>query len=434
MVKPICKPIQSFDAKYSHTFYFETSNSIIKNKLIIRENYANTIVYEATINTTEKEQTLPAYTLVNGSYYSYSFIAYDSDGNNSVESNWVSFRCYGEPIIMFEDNNNDTITSTIYTIAFNINQPQDLPLDYALVYVYKGNTLVHTSNKIHCYEDLPYTLGYEYDNFETDNEYIIKVKATCIYGISNEKSIKINVDYSKNVTNPCTMELIENCNGFVEIKLHAISSISSLNYNKIILYRVENDKEDWKTIKEIDIDGNDDFNQTIYDCYTPSGVKVKYKLVPFSINNIKGQEISSTITPYWNKVFVIDCETNKVMSLYSGYALTNTSNKNIGTLQPLNAKYPIVIQNGNEDYDTISVSGNILNMDIDNLDRNEIVNITNEWTRFLKNGRSKVVKDWNGNIWIGKVNNSIPISYNQNLGNGLTSIAFNFVEEGKWNK
>ena len=49
---------------------------------------------------------------------------------------------------------------------------------------------------------------------------------------------------------------------------------------------------------------------------------------------------------------------------------------------------------------------------------------------FLTNKLPKIVKDWNGNIWLVKFIDNVSCSFNSNYGMGMASFSANWVEVG----
>ena len=51
---------------------------------------------------------------------------------------------------------------------------------------------------------------------------------------------------------------------------------------------------------------------------------------------------------------------------------------------------------------------------------------------FIKNGKPKIIKDWNGNIWLVKIVGDISTSYNNSYGMGVMDTSFSWVEQGQY--
>ena len=67
------------------------------------------------------------------------------------------------------------------------------------------------------------------------------------------------------------------------------------------------------------------------------------------------------------------------------------------------------------------------------IDRNDVIKQADDFLKFVTNGKSFCITDWNGNIWIGKTNVAPTLSYNNSYGNGIITINLSFVEQGKYN-
>ena len=73
MIKPIALSKNAFDATQDQIFYFTSTggNQVVKNKITIRLQSDNSIVYTNTVISYKFNQTIPANTLTNGDYYNY---------------------------------------------------------------------------------------------------------------------------------------------------------------------------------------------------------------------------------------------------------------------------------------------------------------------------------------------------------------------------
>ena len=103
---------------------------------------------------------------------------------------------------------------------------------------------------------------------------------------------------------------------------------------------------------------------------------------------------------------------------------------------PIGATYPIIVQNGEGNYRSGSLQFKVLGyqFEIDKrLDRVSITNQLDDILKFLTNGKAKCLTDFNGNIFIIKVINSPQISFDANWGNGIATVSFDWVEQGKYN-
>ena len=102
-------------------------------------------------------------------------------------------------------------------------------------------------------------------------------------------------------------------------------------------------------------------------------------------------------------------------------------------IPPIGAKYPIIITNSHNQYHNGSISGTIVPDDYyfnGNLSRIDMVKKRNELEQFLTNKRVKVIKDWNGNIWLVMIAGNVSCTFNNNYGMGIVSFSTNWTEVG----
>ena len=189
---------------------------------------------------------------------------------------------------------------------------------------------------------------------------------------------------------------------------------------------------EYVTLFEKAVSTSSDFSFETYDYRVPNGKEIEYALVFMQNGGIEGQYITKTITSKWSRLFVSD--DTMTLSLI-GNVQYGSINKNSprGILQPIDNIYPIVVNNGTVNYYSGTVSGTMMCDDYTTIDRAEIVNIRETWGEFLLNGKVKVIKDWNGNIFVGQITTEPSFSLFQTLGNSIGNISFGFVEQGKWN-
>ena len=130
------------------------------------------------------------------------------------------------------------------------------------------------------------------------------------------------------------------------------------------------------------------------------------------------------------------------MKLYSNYLIgQSTDNILLGILQPYNQTYPVIIKNPNVEYRTIAIQGDVLGIseetcqpfELTNETRPVIVSQKREWDKFLCNGKAKIIKDWNGNILLGRITTAPSYVYDQTSGNSKPTITFGATEVGEYN-
>ena len=141
LVKPIALPVNAFDANETQRFYFTSSggDQVVQNRLTIRKQEDNTIVYRETVETYAFYQDVPSGTLENGVNYNFYFNTYDFDGNISSNSNVVLFWCYTEPTLLFTNiPAGNIITSVSYDFHCTYNQTEGELLESLVFKLYNN--------------------------------------------------------------------------------------------------------------------------------------------------------------------------------------------------------------------------------------------------------------------------------------------------------
>jgi hypothetical protein len=191
----------------------------------------------------------------------------------------------------------------------------------------------------------------------------------------------------------------------------------------------------WITIYNQIIETESDLHFDIQDSFVPSGKDFRYAVVP-CINGTEQIYFSAQIHSYFDGVFVSELDRPNhlmnLMKLYSNVSYSQDNNtQDIGILKPFNQVYPIIIQNAKTNFRSLTVSGDILDNDY-GFNPNEINDIKDEWIAFLTNGRIKFIKDWNGNIIMGKVTTPPSFTYKNNTSMIIPTISFTLTEQGKY--
>lgn len=207
------------------------------------------------------------------------------------------------------------------------------------------------------------------------------------------------------------------------------------NVNNVKIKRREKGTFQYVIIHKHDIHGIEDLNFEFKDTTVPSGYDFEYAFVA-CVDDDEGSYYITNTTTCFNGLFVSDGE--KTLKLYSNYVISSAQdNQLIGTAQPYGSRYPIIIRNPNINYRTVTIQGDILGLQDDEytfiMDRNTIVKQKQEWDEFLTNGKTKVIKDWNGNILIGGITTAPSYTYNQVNQNGIPTISFTITEQGQYN-
>ncbi len=207
------------------------------------------------------------------------------------------------------------------------------------------------------------------------------------------------------------------------------------NIDAIRIKRKDASMGKWITIFEREINDDTDLKIAYRDYGVPKGIEQTYALVPVLADKTEGNYITAKVVPNWNATFIYDGE--QCFKLYSSITYGNVAkNRPVGVLNPIGAIYPTVIQNGENKYMSGMVSGQLLGYNYEQtrrLDRVDVTRQIQDFTDFLTNGRAKIIFDWNGNCWLARVTDSPTINYNIKTTNGVATVSFSWVEQGKYN-
>lgn len=205
---------------------------------------------------------------------------------------------------------------------------------------------------------------------------------------------------------------------------YVISQISSIKIKRRIKGTF-----DWYTLDEIPINKIEDVDFVKYDYIAQNGIEYEYAIVPV-IGNIEGEYSINSIKSEFYGVFITDNSSIYKFKAGVSYSSNERVNKT-AVYEPYASKYPIVIANGDISYDVGNVSGSVIVFDAsENLDRLSTVNRIKTIKDFLGKTDAKILKDFNGNIWLVAINDNIPITYYSEVGMGFATVSFNWTEIG----
>lgn len=291
-----------------------------------------------------------------------------------------------------------------------------------------------------------YINDYNY-NIDSDENFFPLSCVTLENGIYNQIDINKNIDdeyphYEKfefllnewNYVPSWNYNTILNCTfngnidgGNLDVTLNQIK--------QIYIKRREVGENDWIIIEKRDVNTIADLSIQYEDRLVPSNKEFDYAIVPIGSDGTEGDYNKERIKTCFNGVYVSDKE--QTFKLYSGIAYADTTrNKLIGSVQPIGSKYPVLVENSDVDYLSGGVTGKLYGYNFEKnryIDRYDVTTQTNDFNDFITNSKCKIVKDWNGNIWMCRVSQSPTNNYVQEYGNGITQVSFSWVEQGKWN-
>ena len=190
----------------------------------------------------------------------------------------------------------------------------------------------------------------------------------------------------------------------------------------------------WLTLKTIPVNKIEDLIFVFNDFLNGYGITYEYALVPV-LNDIEGNYIINSVFSQFNGVFIGDAE-QTFKFLYDVEYGSNARNQQVGTFQPLGKQYPIIVANSLLSYESGSVSATILNDDYENtgiIDPDAIVQKKTIIKDYLTNKKAKLLKDFNGNVWLCMVTGNVQVTYRTGSAMSIPQIQFNWVQIGDAN-
>lgn len=192
-------------------------------------------------------------------------------------------------------------------------------------------------------------------------------------------------------------------------------------------------ESNWLTLTTIPINTVEDLNFTFNDMLNAYGVEYEYAFIPIMAGNVEGTyELNNTILSQFNGVFIGNADTIYKF-LYEVKYGNNQRNQKVGIFQVLGKQFPVFVANGQLSYESGSVTATLLNDDYQKtgvIDRVQITQKKDALKDFLTDKTPKILKDWNGNIWLCIINDNVSLNYKENFGMGIPVITFNWTEIG----
>lgn len=186
---------------------------------------------------------------------------------------------------------------------------------------------------------------------------------------------------------------------------------------------------DWYTLYDIPVTDPNDIDFVRYDYLAQNGVDYEYAIVPI-IGNVEGEYSINSITSEFYGIFVTDGESNYKFKENATYS-ANERVHQTGLYEPYGSKYPIVISNGDLSYDKGTMDGDVVVYTADEqLNREATVERLQAIKEFLTKPSAKILKDFNGNIWLVTLSDNLSLTYYTEVGMGFAKLSFNWSEIG----
>ena len=191
---------------------------------------------------------------------------------------------------------------------------------------------------------------------------------------------------------------------------------------------------DWQDLHLFVYDKNA-IDYEFYDKYVESGQEYEYTILPVTSDGTEGDLINiKNITSIFDGVFLI----NKDSMFRLIYNLEYNSIERVMQNEeytPIGSKYPIIVSNGDIDYEKGSLKALVITEDSETgvIDRRQEKLLRKQLLNFLTSKKPMLLKDGNSNIYIISILGSPSIDYINELNQGLAHISFNWVEIGDSN-
>ena len=466
---PNINQINAFNATQGTTIDFNIiggTELVRSNRIYIYDLSDNSLICTHLYVSTESIHELPANTdssivyesgkssadFVNGAQY-YAQIQTFTDIAGTEGGSGLSvakmFWCLVDPTLTIT-----TIPSTISTTSYNVSA------------TYNANTSV-VSNIIQQYQfslysatgsllqssgvvvgsgeqqgtSTAYDISYNFTGLSVGSSYYVTVEVTTTQGMnviaqSNTFTVSIDTPTLGEAT------VVNNaCDGYISV-ISNLSEEYDESITNILVKRqdVADVSGAWLTLHSQPITQASDMDFTFIDFTNQYGKTYKYALVPLLTQTQSGVEVeveggytvSDEVQSIFDGVFIADSIGSQKCKANVGYGNVDM-NQVVGSITPIGAKCPIVITNSQNQYHNGSISGTIVPDDYyfnGNLSRIDMVNKRDELEQFLTNKRAKIIKDWNGNIWLVMIMDNVSCTFNNSYGMGIVNFSTNWVEVG----
>lgn len=467
---PTINQINAFNATQGTTIDFNIiggTELVRSNKIYIYDLSDNSLICTHLYVSTESIHELPANTdssivyesgkssadFVNGAQY-YAQIQTFTDIAGTEGGSGLSvakmFWCLVDPTLTITTipstisttsyNVSATYTDTSASVVSNIIQQYQFNLYSAVGSLLQSSGVVVGSGTQQGTSD-SYDISYNFTGLNVGSSYYVTVEVTTTQGMSvSAQSSTFTVSIDTPTLGEATV--VNNaCDGYISV-ISNLSEEYDESITNILVKRqdVADISGAWLTLHSQPITQASDMDFTFIDFTNQYGKTYKYALVPLLTQTQSGVEVeveggytvSSEVQSIFDGVFIADSTGSQKCKANVGYGNVDM-NQVVGSITPIGAKYPIVITNSQNQYHNGSISGTIVPDDYyfnGNLSRIDMVNKRDELEQFLTNKRAKIIKDWNGNIWLVMIMDNVSCTFNNNYGMGIVNFSTSWVEVG----
>ena len=467
---PTINQINAFNATQGTTIDFNIiggTELVRSNRIYIYDLSDNSLICTHLYVSTESIHELPANTdssivyesgkssadFVNGAQYYAQIQTYtDTAGTQGGSGLSVAkmFWCLVDPTLTITTipstisttsyNVSATYTDTSASVVSNIIQQYQFNLYSVVGSLLQSSGVVVGSGTQQGTSDV-YDISYNFTGLNVGSSYYVTVEVTTTQGMnvsaqSNTFTVSIDTPTLGEAT------VVNNaCDGYISV-ISNLSEEYDESITNILVKRqdVADVSGAWLTLYSQPITQASDMNFTFIDFTNQYGKTYKYALVPLLTQTQSGVEVeveggytvSDEVQSIFDGVFIADSTGSQKCKANVGYGNVDM-NQVVGSITPIGAKYPIVITNSQNQYHNGSISGTIVPDDYyfnGNLSRIDMVNKRDELEQFLTNKRAKIIKDWNGNIWLVMIMDNVSCTFNNSYGMGIVNFSTSWVEVG----
>lgn len=187
----------------------------------------------------------------------------------------------------------------------------------------------------------------------------------------------------------------------------------------------------WYTLQEVDYVKDQTYE--FYDNLNVYGQEYEYAIVPTTSSDIEGEYITNTILSEFNSAYICEKDINYKLLYNLSYDDTTRVRKK-AIFEPIGSKYPITVSNGLINYEQGGFKALVLSNETEsgygNINKTKEISHRKVLLDFLTNGNTKVLKDFNGNVWMIQISDNPIVSYINELSNALANISCRWVEIG----
>ena len=201
------------------------------------------------------------------------------------------------------------------------------------------------------------------------------------------------------------------------------------NIGSFRLKRREVGAFEWTGLYEYTITDINNINFTYIDKFAKGrNTEYEYCIVPVSKEGVEQSYNTIKVVSNFDGAVIADKDTMYHILLEPSVTST-TRNKDATVISTMNNKYPFVFYGSNANYHSGSFSGVVIKYNgNDSWDFDKSVEYRDEMTEWLTNGEPKILKMWDGRIWMINVSGNITSDSSEHP--DKVTISFDFVEIG----